>query len=99
MNVESHLDEVVDHILDLLVSRSFLHDNDHYLMPLLFLSLEPFDPAALVDNAFEQTLKALIVQRTVIGLFDPPQDLAFPLRIVDSHVEIMFDFSDCNCAF
>ena len=99
MNVESHLDEAVDHILDLLLSCPFLHDHDHYLVPLLFLSLKPLDPAALVNNALEQTLKALIVQRSIIGILDSPQNLAFPLRIVDSHIEIMFDSSDFNCAF
>jgi hypothetical protein len=100
MDVESHLNETIDHILDLLFLRPGLHNHYHVSLPLiLLLSFQALDPPALVNDALEQPLQTFVIEWTRVRFFYSTQNFSFPLRIIDPELLIMFDPADFNGAF
>src|SRR6266705_1087407 len=99
MNIESHLNETVDHTLDLFFFRPFLHYDNHEVSLIFLFALEALDPAAFINDSFEQPLKTFIIQRPSIGFLDPPKNVTLSLSLINPHVEIVLDFADLNSAF
>src|SRR5690242_15665897 len=98
MNIETHLNEAIDHTLDLFFFGPFLHYDNHEVASLVFLfALEALDPPALINDPFEEALKAFIIQRASIAFLDPPKNFTLPLRVINPQVKIMLDLADLNC--
>src|SRR3954453_5281795 len=80
MNVEAHLHQAVNDVLDLFFLRTFLHHHNHSVRSLVFLlAFETLDPPALINNPLEQTLETLIVEWAAVRLLDPAKNFALPL--------------------
>ena len=56
MNVESHFDQPVDHLLNLRFGRALLHDDEHCFLVLCRCHAVLLDLSHFVDNAFENAL-------------------------------------------
>src|SRR5579883_357595 len=98
MDVESHLNQAVDHALDLFFGGALLHHNNHLRTSSVLFTLETFNAPALIDYTLEQTLKTLVVERAGICFFDSAEYFALPFRVINSQIEIVFNLSNFDRA-
>jgi hypothetical protein len=99
VNVKSDLNEAVDDLLNLFLARSFLHHDNHVkLLSPFILRSDALDPSTFVDDSLKQAPQAFIVQRAVILAANIFDDFALAFRIVNTHVQALFDLSDFDGA-